>query len=131
MQKLQHDKDIVIFKGSGKVFCAGGDVKQIAGAPKASVVFGYTNGYRSTNLIANYEKPYIALMDGLAMGGAAYYSIPGKHCVATERTIFAMPETSLGYYNDAGATYFLPRLDNNFGIQRLRCEESWISNRLC
>lgn len=67
-------------------------------------------------MIANYSKPYVALMDGIAMGGASYYSIPGKHCVATERTVFAMPETSLGYYNDSGSTYFLPRLDNNFGI---------------
>lgn len=93
---MEREKDIVIFKGSGKIFCAGGDVKQIAEAPKSGVIFGYTNGYRSTNLIANYTKPYVALMDGLAMGGAAYYSIPAKYCVATERTIFAMPECSLG-----------------------------------
>lgn len=116
MRKLEHEKDIVIFKGSGRVFCAGGDVKHIADAPKAVVLFAYAHGNKSINLIANYKKPYIALMDGIAMGGAAYYSIPGKHCVATERTIFAMPETSLGYYNDAGSTYFLPRLDDNFGI---------------
>lgn len=116
LRKLENEKDIVIFKGSGPVFCAGGDVKQIAGAPKSGVILGYTNGYRSTNLIANYKKPYVALMDGLAFGGAAYYSIPGKRCVATERTTFAMPETAIGYFNDSGSTYFLPRLKANFGI---------------
>lgn len=91
-------------------------MKQLSSAQKANVIFLYTNGNRSVNLIANYKKPFVTLMDGLAMGGAAYYSIPAKYCVATERTLFAMPETALGYFNDAGSTYFLPRLDNNFGI---------------
>lgn len=96
LQRFEQEKDVVIFKGLGKVFCAGGDVKATSGAAREQIVSGYTTGYRSVNLITNYKKPYIALMDGLAMGGAAYYSIPAKYTVATERTIFAMPETSLG-----------------------------------
>lgn len=116
LKYFEREKDIVIFKGSGKVFCAGGDVKEITTVPIADGKSGYRNGYRSVELISNYKKPYVALMDGLAMGGASYYSIPGKYCVATERTSYSMPETSLGYFNDAGSTYFLPRLRNNFGI---------------
>lgn len=116
LKHFERDKDIVIFKGSGKVFCAGGDVKEISSVPISAGKHGYRNGYRSVDVITNYKKPYVALMDGLAMGGASYYSIPGKYCVATERTSFSMPETSLGYFNDAGSTYFLPRLKNNFGV---------------
>lgn len=50
------------------------------------------------------------------MGGGSSYSIPGKYRIATERTIYAMPENSFGYFNDAGASYFLSRLPNNIGI---------------
>lgn len=116
MKTLEKEKDIVIFKGTGKVFCSGGDVKQIASLSVEDLKIGYTNGYRSFDLIANYRKPYVALMDGLAMGGAAYYSVSGRFTVATERTLFAMPETVFGYFNDAGASHFLSRLDNNFGF---------------
>lgn len=55
-------------------------------------------------------------MDGVAMGGAAIYAMSPKYRVATERTMFAMPETAIGYFNDAGGSHFLPRLPNNFGV---------------
>lgn len=116
MKKLELEKDVVIFKGLGKVFTAGGDVKQIASLSVEDLKKGYRDSNRSSDLIFNYQKPYVALMDGLAMGGATYYSLPGKYCVATERTVYSMPETAIGYFNDAGSSYFLPRLSNNFGF---------------
>lgn len=55
-------------------------------------------------------------MDGLTLGGASTYAISGKYRIATERTIYAMPETAIGFFNDAGASYFLSRLAFNVGI---------------
>lgn len=116
LKVLEHEKDIVIFKGSGKAFCAGGDVKQFIGNTEEQGKEAYRNSGRTCDLLANYKKPYIALADGVAMGGASVYAQTGKYRIVTERTVFAMPETAIGYFNDAGASYFLPRLDNNLGF---------------
>lgn len=116
LKRLEQDKDIVIFKGTGKVFCAGGDVKQMIELSLDQRKAGYRNSNRISDLVSNYKKPYAAFMDGVAMGGASYFSIPSRFCIATERTIFAMPETSIGYFNDAGSSFFLPRLRDNLGI---------------
>lgn len=97
-----------------KVFCAGGDVKGVATLNEVKRAF--VSSRRSYELLSNYKKPYVSLVDGLAMGGAAIYSVAGKYSVVTERTSFSMPETAIGYVNDAGAAYFLPRLDNNLGV---------------
>lgn len=112
----EHHKDVIILKGSGKIFCAGGDIKQLISSSPDQAYFLYSLGCRSFDLIANYKKPFIVLIDGLAMGGAAMYAMPGKYRIATERTSFSMPETVIGYFNDAGSSHFLSRLENNFGI---------------
>lgn len=103
-------------KGNGKVFCSGGDVKQINGGSVPEVISGYWASFRTYDTIATYKKPYVSLVDGLAMGGAAVYSTQNTYRVATERTLFAMPECSIGYFCDSGATYFLSRLEKNFGV---------------
>lgn len=113
---LEDQKDVVMMKGVGKVFCSGGDVKQIVSGPVPDVIGGYWKSFRTYDTIASYKKPYISLVDGLAMGGAAVYSTQNKYRVATERTMFAMPECSIGYFCDSGATYFLSRLEKNFGV---------------
>lgn len=113
--KMEEQKDIIIFKGSEKIFCAGGDVKQLSASPELASVF-YKFSSKSYYLITNYKKPYVALINGLAMGGAAAFSVPAKYRIATERTVFSMPETAIGYFNDGGSSYFLSRLDNNLGI---------------
>lgn len=116
---FEHTKDIVIFKGTGKVFCAGGDVKSFTKDPKESydrTLFDYSTNCKTYEMLANYKKPYIALVDGPAMGGAAIFITQNRYRVATERTIFSMPEAALGYFNDAGGSYFLPRLEKNFGV---------------
>lgn len=116
ISKMEPQKDVIILKGSGKIFCAGGDIKQMINNSSDHAHFVYSLGCRSYDLIANYRKPYVVIMDGLTMGGAAFYTMPGKYRIATERTVFSMPETIIGYFNDAGSSYFLSRLDNNFGI---------------
>lgn len=113
---MDHQKDITILKGSGKVFCAGGDIKQMTRSSPDDAHKMYSLGCRSFDRISNYKTPFVVLIDGLAMGGASFYAMPGKYRIATERTKFAMPETAIGYFNDAVSSYWLSRLENNFGI---------------
>lgn len=109
-------KDVLIVKGSGKIFCAGGDIKQMTKATPENAHLVYSFACKSFDAIANYKIPFVSLIDGLAMGGAAFYAMPAKYRIATERTAFSMPETIIGYFNDAGSSYFLSRLDNHFGV---------------
>lgn len=113
---MEHRKNIIILKGAGKVFCAGGDIKEMISTGPDHSHYVYSLACRSFDTIANYKRPFVALIDGLAMGGASFYAMSGKYRIATERTAFSMPETIIGYFNDAGSSYFLSRLDNNLGM---------------
>ncbi|KAL7051004.1 hypothetical protein ACKWTF_004292 [Chironomus riparius] len=77
-----------------------------------SIQFNVSN---ATNLLSMYKKPYLALYDGITMGAGCSFSMPSKYRIATERTIFAMPETEIGFLTNAGASFFLPRLNYNLG----------------
>ena len=109
--------------GTGeKAFCAGGDVAALAqqiasegepGIQKSKDYFALE--YRLDHLIATYSKPYIAYMDGITMGGGVGLSVHAPIRIATERTLFAMPETTIGFFPDVGGTFFLPRLDGFTG----------------
>ncbi|MCH1542644.1 MAG: enoyl-CoA hydratase/isomerase family protein [Alphaproteobacteria bacterium] len=109
----------IIIEGAGeKGFCAGGDIRALhdwgkAGAPEATDF--YREEYQLNRSIKTYPKPYIALIDGITMGGGVGVSVHGSHRVATERTMFAMPETGIGLLPDVGGTYFLPRLPGETG----------------
>lgn len=107
----------MIIKGAGdKVFSAGGDVKDVIEGPidKSKDIFRYQ--LRSFDLVSSYKKPFISMMDGITMGGSSPFSIAGKYRIATERTVYAMPETAIGFFNDAGASFFLSRLRFNLGV---------------
>lgn len=110
----ENNKKLVIIKGAGKAFCAGGDVKQVASST-GHVDFAQVE-YTINNLIGNYGIPYIAFLDGIAMGGGLGISVHGKYRVATENTLIAMPETKIGLIPDVGGTYFLPRLPFHLGV---------------
>lgn len=102
-------------------FCAGGDVKQIVerGLKNNDVAWGlryFTREYFLDFLISQYPLPYIALMDGITFGGGVGLSIHGRYQVATENTIFAMPECAIGLFPDIGGSYFLPRLQGGLGM---------------
>lgn len=110
------DPDIraVLIEGAGdRAFCAGGDVravyeagKGISGDPSFTSVF-FAEEYRIIRHLHHYPKPYIAILDGITMGGGAGVSVNGAYRVATGKTMFAMPETSIGLFPDVGATRFL------------------------
>jgi enoyl-CoA hydratase len=97
-------------------FCAGGDVRSVAqGGAEGAAAF-FSTEYPLNVLIHDYPKPFIAIMDGITMGGGVGISINGKYRVATERTLWAMPETGLGLFPDVGGGWFLPRMAGRLGV---------------
>ncbi|KAI5811080.1 ClpP/crotonase-like domain-containing protein [Peziza echinospora] len=120
--------NIIVIKGAGpKAFCAGGDVRVLAkqnrteegkpnkeGIRKSTEYFALE--YTLDHLIATYSKPYVAFMDGATMGGGVGLSMHAPFRIATERTVFAMPETKIGFFPDVGASFFLPRMDGELGM---------------
>ncbi|XP_076119813.1 3-hydroxyisobutyryl-CoA hydrolase, mitochondrial isoform X1 [Alosa pseudoharengus] len=114
------DIDLVIIKGAGgKAFCAGGDIRAVTDAGKVGDPLAqdfFREEYILNNVIGTYTKPYVALIDGITMGGGVGLSVHGRFRVATEKTLFAMPETAIGLFPDVGGGYFLPRLQGRLGL---------------
>ena len=112
--------DAVVIEGAGdRAFCAGGDIRalrdaQLSGDRAAADQF-FAEEYALNLTIATYPKPYIALIDGLCMGGGIGLSVHAPYRVATEHAGFAMPETAIGFFPDIGATFLLPRLPGELG----------------
>ena len=112
--------DAVVIEGAGdRAFCAGGDIRalrdgHLAGRLDAVRQF-FAEEYALNLTIATYPKPYVALIDGLCMGGGIGLSVHGPYRVATEHAGFAMPETAIGFFPDIGATFLLPRLPGELG----------------
>lgn len=99
-------------------FCAGGDIRMLAesGAGDAQEARAFFNvEYRMNAALNAFPKPVLAIMDGVTMGGGVGLSVHGSHRVATERTVFAMPETGIGLFPDVGGGWFLPRLSGALG----------------
>ncbi len=122
LEQWAKDKHIkcVVVRGSGdKAFCAGGDIRRIYELGKEKnfqqAEQFFFDEYRNNFTIGNYEKPYIALMDGITMGGGVGISLHGSHRVVTERTLFAMPETGIGFFPDVGGSHFLSRCEGELG----------------
>lgn len=99
-------------------FCAGGDIRMLAesGAKDGAEARDFfAVEYRMNVAIHNFPKPIVALIDGVTMGGGVGLSVHGAFRVATERTLFAMPETGIGLFPDVGGGWFLPRLRGELG----------------
>lgn len=113
--------NVIMITGAGpKAFCAGGDVAELAknnatteGQQKSTDYFSLE--YQLDHLISTYSKPYIAVMDGITMGGGVGLSVHAPFRIATEKTVFAMPETTIGFFPDVGGSFFLSRLDGEIG----------------
>lgn len=109
----------VVLLGAGdKSFCAGGDVVSLA--TQAPGVEDLRKDFFREEYILNrrihlFPKPYIPLVDGISMGGGVGVSVHGSHRVATEKVLFAMPETAIGLFPDVGGSFFLPRLTGALG----------------
>uniref|UniRef100_A0A0E0J9Q6 3-hydroxyisobutyryl-CoA hydrolase n=1 Tax=Oryza nivara TaxID=4536 RepID=A0A0E0J9Q6_ORYNI len=110
---------LLIVKGKGRAFCAGGDVAAVVRSiNNDSWKYGahfFRNEFLLNYIIATYSKPQVSLLTGIVMGGGAGVSIHGRFRVVTDSTVFAMPETALGLFPDIGASYFLSRLPGFYG----------------
>jgi len=110
----------VLVKGAGeKSFCAGGDIRWLHDAAKEDPACAsefFREEYRNNSLIYHYPKPYVALIDGIVMGGGVGISVHGDFRVAGDATLFAMPETGIGLFPDVGGGHFMPRLHDGLGL---------------
>lgn len=112
--------DAVVIEGAGdRAFCAGGDIRVLRDSQlndRSIADRFFTEEYALNLQIATYPKPYIALIDGICMGGGIGMSVHAPYRVTTEHGSFGMPETAIGFFPDIGATFLLPRLPGELGL---------------
>ncbi len=110
--------DVVVIKAEGRAFSAGGDILHIYEAGRAGKppIDFFADEYRLNARIARFRKPYVALIDGIVMGGGVGISFHGSQRVMTENAQFAMPEVGIGFFPDVGASHLLPDLGGSFGM---------------
>lgn len=104
-------EQIILESSDKKIFCAGGDIKEVA-ENKDDFAFQkdyFYKEYRLNQLIKNYPKPIIAIVDGLALGGGVGISLHAQYSVITPQGRMGMPETTIGFFPDVGASYFMNR----------------------
>jgi len=109
---------VLLDHAEGRGFCAGGDVRAVAesgkGDGEAARAFFYTE-YQLNHLLFTYAKPVVSFLDGIVMGGGVGIGLPGRYRIATERTVFAMPEATIGLFPDVGGGWYLSRLPGRLG----------------
>ncbi|KAI0647366.1 3-hydroxyisobutyryl-coenzyme A hydrolase [Trametes meyenii] len=111
---------IIVGRGVGRAFCAGGDVQSVveyASKPETrpKAIDFFHREFEMDYILAAVPKPYVCVMDGITMGGGVGLAVNAQFRIATEKTVFAMPETKIGYSPDVGASYFLSRVDGEIG----------------
>ncbi|MCX5493813.1 enoyl-CoA hydratase/isomerase family protein [Kaistia dalseonensis] len=109
---------VVVVRGAGRAFCAGGDVRAAyeAGRAGPSPAAFFRDEYRLNAAIKHFPKPYVALVDGFVMGGGVGISAHGSHRVFAENAVFSMPETGIGFFPDVGSSYLLARMPGESGL---------------
>lgn len=119
LEKWEKDDDaeLILIKGSGRAFSAGGDLKmfydgRMSKDPSLEVVYRM---YWLCYHIHTYKKTQVALVHGISMGGGASLMVPLKFSVVTEKTVFATPEASIGFHTDCGFSYMLSHLPGHLG----------------
>ncbi len=110
---------VVIQAAGERAFSVGGDIRHLydlgqAGRHEEARQF-WRDEYPLNVAIKNYRKPYVALIDGMVMGGGVGVSVHGSHRVAGDRFQFSMPEVGIGFFPDVGATWLLPRMPGELG----------------
>jgi len=122
LDEWAHDaavKTVIIQSAGERAFCAGGDIRSLYESGKAGTSYAldfYHDEYILNATIKHYPKPYIALVQGIVMGGGVGVSVHGSHRITGETTTFAMPETGIGLFPDVGGSYFLPRCPGQIGL---------------
>ena len=108
----------IVLKGEGRAFSAGGDLLALyemakSGHPHYDF---FRDEYALNARLGNFDKPIVALINGIIMGGGVGVAVHGRYRVMSENAVFAMPEVGIGFFPDVGGSHFLPRLPNNFGL---------------
>jgi enoyl-CoA hydratase len=110
---------VIVASRDPRAFSAGGDLRalyDLGRAGRFDEALGYFREEYALNArIKRYRKPYVALIDGIVMGGGVGISVHGSHRVAGDKFRLAMPEVGIGFFPDVGATWFLPRLPGRLG----------------
>jgi enoyl-CoA hydratase len=109
---------VLIDHAEGRGFCAGGDVVMLARSGNTDAEEAkrfFFAEYRLNHLLFTYDKPTVAIMDGITMGGGVGISMPCDYRIATENTRLAMPETGIGLFPDVGGGWYLSRLPGRVG----------------
>ena len=109
---------VMIDHAGERGFCAGGDIRKVAESGQGDGVEArrfFGSEYRMNELLFRYPKPVIAIMDGITMGGGVGISMPASIRIATERTLWAMPEGDIGLFPDVGGGWHLPRMPGQTG----------------
>jgi enoyl-CoA hydratase/carnithine racemase len=112
---------ILLQGAGGKAFCAGGDVRALCLGPRDESLQAAAVAYfRAEDTLCwqinQLRKPHVSILDGIVMGGGAGLSLNGLFRVATERSVFAMPEARIGFFPDVGASHFLNKLPGRLGV---------------
>lgn len=112
--------ELVVLDGAGdRALCAGGDVRSLYESRTQGSRYARTfwrDEYRLNALIGRYPKPYVAIQDGIVMGGGIGLSGHASHRIVTERSQLAMPETGIGLIPDVGGTWLLASAPGKTGI---------------
>jgi enoyl-CoA hydratase len=112
--------ELILLDGAGeRGLCAGGDVRSFYESRAQGSGFARTfwrDEYRLNALIPRYPKPYVAIQDGIVMGGGIGLSSHGSHRIVTERSRLAMPETGIGLIPDVGGTWLLANAPGETGV---------------
>lgn len=110
---------IVVTAAGDRAFSAGGDLREVTESGRQGRFGEAVNFWREEYLlnaqIKRFPKPYIALIDGIVMGGGVGVSINGSHRVAGDKFLFAMPEVGIGFFPDVGGTWFLSHMPGEMG----------------
>ncbi|KAB2004041.1 hypothetical protein ES319_D11G170600v1 [Gossypium barbadense] len=119
LEKWERDEQaqIILIKGAGRAFSAGGDLKMFYEGRKSkdSCLEVVYRMYWLCYHIHTYKKTQVALVQGISMGGGASLMVPMKFSVVTEKTVFATPEASIGFHVDCGFSYMLSHLPGHLG----------------
>ena len=122
-QQPNGDVHLVVLRGSEpRAFCAGGDIRFLhdcasigEGPPLLAAHAFFFDEYKLNHALGTSRIPIVSMLEGIVMGGGVGLSVHGHVRVATESTLFAMPETGIGFFPDVGATHVLPRLRGALG----------------
>ncbi|KAH7911408.1 ClpP/crotonase-like domain-containing protein [Hygrophoropsis aurantiaca] len=126
---------VIVGTGVGRAFCAGGDVATVLNdslddSTRSRAIEFFKEEFELDYVLSALPKPYVALLDGITMGGGVGLAISAPFRVATEKTVFAMPETKIGYCPDVGASFFLSRMDGEIGTYLALTSETLVGREV-